>query len=259
MFKKSLEIDDEHYESTKKVLINNGSKVSEHVMGSRKTLLADNQVCGYSKVDYNLQISKDLPSNKFHSFLGSFSKSLYNQIRKNDSLLDLKIEFEDISRDKNYKAYKKLKQREEFYNVDLSSAYWQIAYRLGYISKKLFDAYMFRDEYKQAKRYCISFLARENEMNYYDGREIQTVKCDTSCLYQIYENVRHELYRVISEVRQVTKNNWIEYNIDGITVPSKELDNVCKKFNEIDLFFKINTCIKLDNFEYIYNTKIKKF
>lgn len=259
MFKKSLEIDDEHYESTKQVLINNGSKVSEHIMGSRKTLLADNEICGYSKVDYNLQISKDLPSKKFHSFLGSFSKSLYNQIRKNDSLLDLKIEFDDVSRDKNYKAYKKLKQREKFYNIDLSSAYWQIAYRLGYISEKVFDAYMYKDEYKQAKRYCISFLARENEMNYYDGREISTVKCDTSCLYQIYENVRHELYRVIAQVRKTTKNNWIEYNIDGITVPYSEVENVVWEFMELELLFKINTCIKLDNSEYIYDTKIKKF
>lgn len=259
MFKKSLEIDDEHYESTKQVLINNGSKVSELVMGSRKTLLADNEICGYSKVKYSLQISKDLPSNKFHAFLGSFSKSLYNQIRKNDEILNLKIEFEDVSRDKNYKLYKKLKPKEFFYNVDLSSAYWQIAYRLGYISKKLFEAYMFRDEYKQAKRYCVSFLARNNEMNYYDGREISTVQCDTSCLYQIYENIRHELYNVIAEVRKMTKNNWIEFNIDGLTVPKKELENVCNKFNELNLIYKINECIKLDNFEYIYNTKIKKF
>jgi hypothetical protein len=259
MFKKSLEIDQEHYESTKEVLINNGSKVSEHVMGSRKTLLADNQVCGYSKVDYSLQISKDLPSNKFHSFLGSFTKSLYSQIRNNDSLLDLKIEFEDISRDKNHNQYKKLRQREIFYNVDLSSAYWQMAYRLGYISKKIFNAYIFRDEYKEAKRYCISFLARENEMNYFDGREINNIKCETSALYQIYQNVRNELYNVIDQVKKETKNRWIEYNIDGITISSKDLGIVCEKFNELNLIFKVNECMKLDNFEYIYKNKIKKF
>lgn len=259
MFNKGLEIDDEHYESTKQVLINNGSKVQEHIMGSRRTLLADNEICGYSKVNYNLQMSKDLSSNKFHAFLGSFSKSLYSQIKKNNSLLNLKIEFDGVSRDKNYSAYKKLKQKEIFYNVDLSSAYWQIAYRLGYISEKLFDAYIFRDEYKQAKRYCVSFLARQNEMNYYDGREISTVICDTSCLYQIYENIRHELYRLIAEVKEVTKNNWIEYNIDGITIPKKQLEKVCDKFNELNLIYKINECVKLDNFEYIYNTKIRKF
>jgi hypothetical protein len=258
-FSNRLEINDLNYEPTKQTLIKNGSKVSEHIVGSRKTLYSNNIISGYSKTENNLPISDDLPISKFYSFLSSFKRSLYNQIRKNDEILNLKIEFNGISRDKNHDFWKKVKFKEIFYNIDLSSAYWQIAYKLGYISKKIFLAYIDKDEYKEAKRYCVSFLARENEMRYYDDREINVISCDISCLNQIYINIRHELYNLIEELKNLTNNNWIEYNIDGISVKEKHVEIITKKLNEINLKYKINQCIKIDKEEYFIKTKIRKF
>lgn len=258
LFNKSLEIENKFYEPTKQVLIQNGGVVTEQFYGSRKILYSNNELCGFSEVDYYLPMNEDLDNKKFYQFLSTFKRSLYSQIRKNDSLLDLQIEFDGVSRDKNYKTWETIKSREMFYNIDLVSAYWQIAHKLGYISTKTFNAYLLKEEYKEAKRYCISFLARENEMMYYDGREINKISCDLTCMYQIYDNIRNDLYCCINEIKNMIEN-WVEYNIDGISVLADDLEKVCLKFNKMNLIYKINECLKIDNEDFYMKEKIRKF
>jgi hypothetical protein len=258
IFRKNLEIEADYYEDTKKVLINNGLKVSEQKHGSRKILYGNFQVCGYSEIDYYLPISEKITGRKFNSFLGAFTKSLYNQLRKNNYLYDLEITFDGLSRDKNQKTWKKIKQKEIFYNVDLSSAYWQMAYKLNYISNKMFFNYIDKDEYKEAKRYCVSFLSRENRMIYYDNREITEVNCDISVLQQVYSNIRNELYNTIDKLKKST-SDWLDYNIDGISVKEKDLKLITEKLDSLNLKYKVNECIKIDSTSYYQKGKIRKF
>lgn len=257
-FLKTLEFDDSSYQQTINTLIKNGLKVSEHNFGSRKTIYANNEVCGFNKVQHSLPLSNRITNHQLNSFLGAFTKNLYRQFAQNSNLFELKIEWNDMSRDKNLSAWKKVKSKEIFYNIDLSSAYWQIAYKLGYVNKKMFEKYMFLDEYKEAKRYCISFLARENKMKYFDGRKTDIVYCDTGVLYQVYENVRHELYKTICEIRNGC-GSWIEYNIDGVSVSEKYLQRALKKFEELNLYYKINECFKVDSKSYVIKTQIRNF
>lgn len=256
-FYSKLEIAPEEYENTKNVIKKNGSKIWEQTLGSRTNLFVDSELVGSLSEDHYLKFS-GITSAQFGSFLGQFTKSLYSQIQKNDSLLELKIDFEGLTRDKNQKAWNKIKNREVFYNVDISSAYWQIAYRLGYISKRMFSSYFTKDEYKEAKRYCISFLARDNYMDYQDEREIKRMVCDTSCLDQVYENIRNELYLSISKAKEGIED-WIEYNIDAIVIQEKNLNLVCDRLTEMNLIFKINECVKLDSKEYVSKNKVRKF
>jgi hypothetical protein len=257
-FGKKLQIDNEHFEPTIQVLIDNGLKVSEHRFGSRRTIYADNEICGVNELDYHLPISENLSQAKFVGFLASFTRTLYNQFRKNPSLYDLKVEWNGISRSKNENTWNKIKSKETFYNVDLTSAYWQIAFKLGYINKTMFEKYLFLDEYKEAKRYCVSFLARTNSMTYFDNREVDFVTCETSALYQVYENVRHELYNCIDEVKKHVKI-WIEYNIDGISVSEKYLKKTTTKLDSMGLLYKVNPCVKIDKKTYVAKTKIRNF
>jgi len=257
-FQKRLEIEDEYYESTIKVLINNGLKVKEHHVGSRRTLYANNEICGFNKVNYHLPLSDGLTTAKFNAFLAYFSRTLYSQFKQNPDLFNLKIQYTGLSKGKDSQMWNKIKSREVFYNIDLSSAYWQIAYRLGYINTKIFEKYMPLDEYKEAKRYCVSFLARENKMNYFDNREINLIECDMSVLYQVYENIRHELYNIIEELKNHIKF-WIEYNIDGISVTEKYLQKTKSKFDELGLIYKVNECFKIDNKSYFLKNTIRKF
>lgn len=258
LFSKALEIDQEHYEPTKEVLIKNGNRVSEQFHGSRRILYSNNLISGYSQTDHYLPMSEDLTNKQFYSFLSSFRRSLYKQIEKNNDLLAMKITFEGQSRDKNRIVWNKLKNRSIFYTIDLTSAYWQFAYRLGYISKKTFNSYIDKPEYKEAKRYAVSFLARENEMYYYDGREIDHVQCDIGALYQVYDNIRNEMYRSIGEVIKLVPN-WIEYNIDSISVTQKDLNIVTQSFDKMNLMYKVEEAVKVDSKEYCIKGKFRKF
>jgi hypothetical protein len=253
-----LEIEPQFYEHTKQVIIENGSKMWEQTFGGRKNLFSDGELCGTIGPGDYLPL-KNITRLQFAGFLGAFTRNLYAQIKKNDLLLTLNIEFEGVSRDKNYNSWKKMKNRTVFYNVDLISAYWQIAYRLGYISKKMFDSYLLRDEFKEAKRYCVSFLARENEMHYFDGREIDKIICNNDCLIQVYENIRNELYTCLYNIRKELPD-WVEYNIDGLTIMKKDLQKVKQAFNEMQLIYKVNEYIKVDSNEYVnHKGKFRKF
>jgi hypothetical protein len=258
VYRKSLEIADAHYEHTKDVLIHNGSTVKEQRHGSRRILYANQEICGFSEMNNYIPLSDGISPKQFNSFLGAFTKSLYNQIRKNNHLLELSIEFDGISRDKNYENWNKIKPKQLFYNIDLSSAYWQMAYKLNYISNKLYQNYIYKDEYKEAKRYCVSFLARENKMIYFDNRDINIVYCDTSVLEQVYSNIRNYLYNTIDELKKST-DNWIDYNIDGISVASCDLLSICSILDKMNLLYKVNECIKIDKKDYYQKGKIRKF
>lgn len=256
-FNRRLEIAPEFYEDTKQQIIKNGSKVWEQSFGSRRNLYGDGHLCGTTSPEDYLPL-KELSKSQLGAFLGQFTKSLYNQIRKDDSILDKQVIFNGVSRDKNFVAWEEIQPREMFYNVDLSSAYWQMAFRLGYITKRMFNSYLEKDSYKEAKRYCISFLARENEMNYHDGREINHVRCNTDCLQQIYDNIRNELYSCIQNVLFDIKD-WIEFNIDGVTIKEKDLPLVQERFDSLNLVYKINECLKIDERTYLLKGKIRKF
>ena len=53
--------------------------------------------------------------------------------------------------------------------------------------------------------------------------------------------------------------NWVEYNIDGISVLADDLEKVCLKFNKMNLIYKINECLKIDNEDFYMKEKIRKF
>ena len=254
----NLNLTSEMYDKTKAIISNNGSRVWEHAIGSVVNLYSDGSICATIAPNDYLFIG-NITKQQFGSFIGLFTKSLYSQFKKNPSLFNLKIDFNGLSRSKNYEVWYQMPQSEIYYNVDLTSAYWQIAYRLGYISKKMYDSFMHKNEFKEAKRYCISFLSRTNLVTYHDGREISEIECNMDCLIQVYENIRNELYKCIDEVRKNVEN-WIEYNIDAIAVSEKDLELVCKMFDEMDLTYKIKEYVKIDEYEYVTNKgKIRNF
>jgi hypothetical protein len=228
---------------------------SEQQIGGRKRLYIGEKMVG-STVSGFVDL-EELSSGQFASFLGMFNRNLYAQIAKND-LLGLKVNFKGVSRSKNHKLYDSLPEMSIFHNIDLKSAYWQIARRLKYISEPTYLKYIHKDQYKSVKRLCISFLARPNKMTYHtaDGY-INTIHCDISMLKNVYENIRNELYRIINGIAD--KVEHIEYNIDGITVLTKDKQKVKDYFDNLNLEYKINFCVKLNEFQYQSGSKIKNF
>lgn len=252
-----LEVSDDEYIQIKNTQFDNGSIVKEHYKGSRINMFSDNMLIASKCKSANLE-KGELSDAKFSAFLGMFSKQLYRQFDLNPDLFFLDVDFNESSRKKNYETWENISEGDFFYNIDLSSAYWQIAHKIGYISDNIFKKYMKLDEYKEVKRYCISFLGRKNKMIYYYKGEQYEIECDREFASRVYKNIRFALYNYILSGVKLT-NNWLEYNIDGISVLEHEKDIIINYFKECNLEFKINECIKMNQNEYFYKNRERVF
>ena len=254
---KKNNVKSDEYNELLQIQLKNNTPIREQCIGSRKILYSRNKMLISTIKSSSLPLG-ELPEKMFYSFLGGFSKHLYKQFSKNDALFDLDIQFKGISKAKNYEFWDTLENGKLFYNLDLSSAYWQMAHKLEYISDKYFEDYQDSDTFKQAKRYCISFLGRKNYMTYNSNGLEYKIECDTNVLKKVYENIRNYLYLSIEKSMDGI-SNYIEYNIDGVSVLAKDVDIVKANMLSMGLKFKLTQCKKLSSSEYIYNFKQRKF
>jgi len=246
----------DRYQKAVKNLIGNNQRFQEHSLGARRNLIVNSKLRATMQPNNSLYIGT-LEKAKFVSFLGLFSKKLYESLR-DEELMMLTIEYSGSARKKNTKTWDSLKVGDCFYNIDLKSAYWQIAHKLGYIKTDFYNKYN-TDEYKQAKRFCISFLARENKSTYYEDGATREIKCDTTILKNVYRNIRNMLYICIAKGIDACNNEYIDYNIDAISVLHKDLANVKNVFKEMDLNIKITQCLKANEYQYYYGSEIRNF
>jgi hypothetical protein len=254
---KKLEVSEEYYKEIMNNQFKNGSIVREHIMGRRAKLYSDNMFIA-TKCDNTALDVGDLTDSKFYSFIGLFNKQLYRQFELNPNLFFLDVEFQGLSRQKNFDTWNGLEVGDFFYNIDLNSAYWQVANKLGYVNDKMFEKYLNQDAYKQVKRYVISFLGRKNVMKYYSGDITHTIECDSEFLKKVYMNIRFCLYNYITDcIRGV--DNWIEYNIDGVVVTNKDVEKVMQYFQDSNLKFKMTECRKMSDTEYLFKNRLRIF
>lgn len=244
------------YAALKSIQRQNHNYFLEQQHGGRKKLIVESKLIA-STVVGSVDLEK-LNKRQFASFLGMFNRNLYKMLRERSQLLTLKIPFKGVSRSKNNKLYNSLPAGALFYNIDLSSAYWQIAHKLGYISTSIFNKYQNEEKYKSVKRLCISFLARPNKMTYHfpDGLA-REISCDISCLKQVYDNIRNELYKTISTISDDV--NYVEYNIDGISVLPEDKNTIKQYFKDQGLEYKTTICVKINDYEYRYGSRVKNW
>lgn len=253
-FKRGLIVSGEKYKQFLAIQMANKSPYYEHYIGSRKSIILEGKTLCTTISEQNLDVG-DLTTQQFGSFIGRFNKQLYKQFSVHPELFTQNIIWKGLSRDKNNDLWEEMEIGEYFYNLDLNSAYWQIAYRLGYVNEKMYLRYLPDDAYKKAKRYCISFLSRRNWITNQDGEQI---KCDTDVLRTVYQNIRHELYKVIEKAAEIAPE-YLEYNIDGISVRQNDIKAIKAYFQSEGLRFKITECRKVSEKEYYYGRKKRKF
>lgn len=255
--RKSLEVKTEDYSIIEKKYREGNKKYYELFSGSRKTLLNENNDVVCSSVSSNSLNIGDLDKASFNVFLAQFNKNLYKNLRANN-LFDFSVNFSGMSRRKNIKNYQRLNVGDFFYNVDLNSAYWQVAFLLNYIDEKLFLKYKNLSEYKSAKRLCISFLARNHKKTFFSPNgDFFTINCDNSVLKNVYQNIRNFLYSLFQEISLET--DWIAYNIDSIYVQKKDLIIVKEFLNALNIEYKLVLCQKINEKQFTFGKQIKKF
>jgi len=253
-----LSVGNDEYQKFVGIQLYNKNKFQEHIFGSRKKLIVHNRIIATISPTNILDVD-GLTEQEFVSFIAQFNKQLFKQFIKQPQLFDEQISFKGLARCKNVDYWTTLPINKMFYNVDLSSAYWQVAHKLGYINNKFYKKYLTNDKYKKAKRYCVTFLTRVNKMKYIDGVNIAEITCDTSSFKRVYDNIRYELYQTISKLAKELNNKYIEYNIDGISIDGADLQTVRDYFDRLGYEYKITLCMKKSNSEYLYGFSPKVF
>jgi len=246
----------EDYTIKKEIQEKNQTSFKEQFHGARRKLIVyDRTICSHV-ASAGIELGQ-LTKQQFASFLGLFSKQLYKSFKIHPELYYLEVKFTGFAKNKNYQLYSDLKENQIFWNIDLSSAYFQIAYRLGYINQKFFDKYIGQNKYKSVKRLCISFLGRANKMVYNQNGSKHEISCDNRILRQVYANIRNELYCIIKNISEHTE--YIEYNIDGITILPADKKLVKDYFSSLGLTFVSTMCTKISDSQYKHGTQIKNF
>jgi hypothetical protein len=252
-----LECSDKQFNVDKDIQTDNGTFFMEHIKGARKRLIVHNQVVSATISKNHIDLGK-LTKLRFTALLGRFNKQLYRRFRTIPELYDIDIVFNGNSKGKNKDVWESMKNGQVFYNPDIRTAYWQVGNKLGYIDHSLFVDLLHDDVTKQAKRYCFSFLKRDNYMNYHTDKGNYTITCDTTVLKKVTNNVRAQLYNDIAYAKDGLKK-VIEWNTDGICVLPEELDIVTARLKECGLEYKISYCVKIDEYTYKCGSKIKNF
>jgi hypothetical protein len=258
MINKGLEVNKEQYNQILLAQYDNKSDVREHIFGSRKRLYKNDFLLATYCSSNSLDLG-NLDTKVFHRFLAHFNKQFYKQLINNQSLISLNIQHNQQSREKNLKNWESLPVGSYFYSIDVKNAYWQIAHKIGYINSNFFEKYLHNDDYKQAKRYCISFLARTNKSSYLSNQKTNTITCNMDLFNQAYTNIRNLLYKIIFECVESTQNNYLEYNIDGLYVLNTEVRGIKNILKSHGIMSKLIECVKVNGTQYAMQNKLRNF
>lgn len=252
-------VDENKYQQVLQLQKINNNPFSEHIRGSRKTLIVFGREVVSTVTGGNALDLGDLSDKQFASFLGTFKKSLYNQFKKNPDLINLQVDFSGSSRAKNRELFNSLPLNTIYFNIDICSAYWQMANRLGYISKSYFEKYKNKDEYKSIKRLCFSFLSRTNYRQYFYEDQSYSIICNNDFEKQVYSNIRKELYKIISGAVMICGKDFIDFNIDAITITGDKRKEVLKYFLEQKIDIHIFPVEKVSANQYVLKQSLRTF
>jgi hypothetical protein len=99
-------------------------------------------------------------------------------------------------------------------------------------------------------------LARQNFREYSNGNRIY---CDNSLDQQIFDNIRNNLYCIIERALDICQDDYLEYNIDSITVSNSKLPAVIQFFDDLQLKFSVNEFVKLSENKFILKGRVRNF
>lgn len=203
---------------------------------------------------------------QFVGVITAFRNELTNRVVECPNLISLqvadKMGVKIPKRDTNHDNFYQLQIGEVFYEFDISKAFFQSAFKTGYISEKFYNKYKDKDSLKQPLREAVTWLARDIRKTYYnvgeeDPREGYTIRCGqqdrSQYIYnKIFSNIRNYLHNTILDcLNEVGLENYIKYNIDAIVVEDKYTKKVEDVLNAYGWKYTKEAIGKISETQYI--------
>lgn len=197
----------------------------------------------------------NLPKVEIRLFLSWFKREINKSCRDNLDLINLRVVKKYHNCDNNIQKWKDYKVGRLFYHLDIKNGYWQMLHRLGYISTKLYEEYLWDDNFKHLKRLCVTFLGRKSYSILYnatkDGKDF-IINCDNSMYNNIYTNVRNELVNCLHIGLNEIGKDYFKFVTDGVYLHKDELVKVKTALAKANIGYKYTLCKKISHNTFIY-------
>ncbi len=160
----------------------------------------------------------------------------------------------------NTDLFKSFDVGQKFYYADINHAYFQVAYKMGMLPKKVYDKYKDNIEIKMYRNIALATVLAPKTIEYYnEGRYMTTITECNEIYNKIYTKIRITTYNIIGELTNLLGNRWISYNVDGICFTEDVLETVQAYFEKIDYSYKLLECEKLSETEFRQGDEVKKY
>jgi hypothetical protein len=194
--------------------------------------------------------NKDLQSKAARSLMKCVRSSVTRYIKSvNYQVPEIKKEYPVVFTNRLF--WDSIPDNTEFYIIDAKHAYWRIAYLHGYIGKIMYLKYAENKEMKAVRNISLAILNSVHKCEYYkDSKKITEILCDTSLYSRVYNNIRYFSYNLCGRLRNALDDACFAYRTDGVFLLKPGLARAKKIFEENNLLYKIEKCIKIDNKTY---------
>ena len=194
------------------------------------------------------------------SLIGQVSKAVNRFILKNNFQINV-IEQVHATTRMNRSKYEEMAEGEEFAYIDVKHCFWRIAFLNGYISEKLYDKVLGREDFKIYRNMALACIVASRSRAYYiKGEFVNEISEYKPHHKTIYNNIRFASYNLMGDIASYTKDNFLGYRTDGIMVTPEAIKTVTDIIEENDLGFSVTKCTKVNNNQFVMGDKgIKKF
>lgn len=108
---------------------------------------------------------------------------------------------------------------EDVYNIDIKSAYWETAYKLGLLPDHLYDRGKDANQIsKKTRLACIGSLAKKSSTYGFDGKEQRLLSDDKEETNELWDIICYKVGLVLRDVAKRLKGDFIFFWVDGIYV-----------------------------------------
>lgn len=188
--------------------------------------------------------------NEIINLFAQVAKSVNRYILKNDFNVE-QIENYHTANQTNKKRFSELKIGDVFYYIDVNHCFWRISYKMGYISKNLYNNVLKKPELKIYRNMALACIIAPRRRKYFVRGELLIEIAEDKTLYKrIYNNIRFLAYNLMGDMAEYVGNDFIAYKTDGIMVVKNSLETIKEILTENDLFYKVFECVKIDEKHY---------
>ena len=234
-------------------------RFSELYVRGSKTIIVDG--CGIIQFSGSVsEFDKDMRK-WFFSITGQAKKHVNKYIHEHNYCVQPIPKKDSRARIKDDAIWNDIPVGGEFWCIDINSCYWQMAYKLGYISEKLYNTYVDLADFKLIKQLSLSFLPKRSHKDYYkNGEKIWSINCENEQWDIIYKNITSKSFNLIHELELIVrKQNVLMRLSDAIYVKYSHVAAIEDYLNDANVKYKTLQCVKLSPSTYNMDDELKNF